>query len=139
VIVEIAAADTHALRRAVLRDGDPDAVVVFDRDDALGTVHLGDLVDGELVGVASWLAHDDDSVQLRGMAVASSMRSQGVGAALVRAGVARFAGRPMWADARDSALGFYEALGWTVEGDEFTTAATGLPHHRIRWQGTPSP
>jgi GNAT superfamily N-acetyltransferase len=139
VIVEITAAATHTLRRAVLRNGDPDADVVFDGDDAEGSVHLGVVSDGWLVAVASWIAHDDGSVQLRGMATDPSMQGRGIGTELVTSGTDRFAGRAVWADARDSAIAFYEQLGWVVEGDGFVTPATGLPHHRIRWRGMPAP
>jgi hypothetical protein len=37
----------------------------------------------------------------------------------------------MWADARDSALGFYRRAGMEVVGDSYITEATGLPHHTV--------
>jgi GNAT superfamily N-acetyltransferase len=133
VVVEVAAVDTHALRRTVLRDGDPAADVSFDGDERVGSFHLGAVVGQDLMGVASWLSSADGSLQLRGMAVDARMQGKGVGAALVAAGLARRDGRAVWANARDSALGFYERLGWVIDGDGFVTAATGIPHHRIRW------
>ena len=36
----------------------------------------------------------------------------------------------LWAEGRDSALGFYERAGWRVEGDGFV-AAMDLPHHVV--------
>jgi hypothetical protein len=37
----------------------------------------------------------------------------------------------VWANARDSALDFYLANGFTVSGAGFRTTDTDLPHHRI--------
>jgi len=45
-IVELDATGTHALRRSVLRNGDPAASVVFDEDAWPGTIHLG-VTDGD--------------------------------------------------------------------------------------------
>ena len=40
--------------------------------------------------------------------------------------------RRLWANARDTALGFYAAAGWSVvPGSEFVSAETGVPHHVI--------
>jgi thiamine transport system ATP-binding protein len=141
-IVELGAADTHDLRRRVLREGRDDAVVVFDGDDEAGTLHLGAL-DGEggLVGVSTWLwrpcpidagARDR---QLRGMAVDRVRQGGGVGGVLLAAGVDRAlaAGATVvWANARDTALGFYRRNGFEVIGEGYVDAATGLPHHHIR-------
>jgi hypothetical protein len=41
--------------------------------------------------------------------------------------------RQLWAYARDSALGFYLATGWSVvEGSQHVSVETGLPHTVIR-------
>ena len=39
--------------------------------------------------------------------------------------------RLMWANARDTALGFYAAHGFEAVGDGFVTTDTCLPHHRV--------
>lgn len=143
-VVEVSAAETHPLRTAVLRTGTPSGAVVLPGDDASGVVHLGVRdADGALVAVSTWLpappppsAGDDggDGVQLRMMATAPAVRGEGAGAALLDAGVGRaFAGGAdvVWANARDSALGFYTHHGFEVVGDGFVTAATGLRHHVI--------
>lgn len=140
-VVEITPADTHALRRRVLRNGSPTARVVFDGDDASGTVHLG-LRDGlEIVGVSTWLRRpcpvlpSDTDRQLRGMAVATSRQSQGLGAVLLAGGIdrARADGATVvWANARDTAIDFYVRNGFTVEGDGFVDPTTELPHHVVR-------
>jgi GNAT superfamily N-acetyltransferase len=65
------------------------------------------------------------------MAVDPSYQRGGVGRAVLAVAVdaARRAGAPLlWANARSTAVGFYERLGWRVVGPEFETADTGLPH-----------
>ena len=65
------------------------------------------------------------------MAVDPSRQGEGIGRAVLDAGLARLAaaGVPLlWANARDGALGFYEALGFRAVGDSFVDADSGLPH-----------
>lgn len=136
----IRAADTHDLRRRVLRSGDPRPEVVrFAGDDRPDTVHLGAFASGVLVGVATWMAEPVPAdvpglagrpgLRLRGMAVDPSWRGRGVGRVLLAAGMAAAGDRPVWCHARDSAIGFYQRAGWRVVGEGFVTEATGLPHH----------
>jgi thiamine transport system ATP-binding protein len=144
-VVELAPTATHGLRRAVLREGRADAAVTFDGDDDAGTLHLGvALPDGTLVAVSSWMwrpcPHEPGprDRQLRGMAVDGSRQGGGFGADLLAAGVARArhdGAGAVWANARDSALGFYLRHGFEVVGDGFVDVATGLPHHVVRATG----
>jgi len=39
--------------------------------------------------------------------------------------------RTVWANARDAALDFYRAHGFTVVGDGFIETVTQLPHHVV--------
>jgi thiamine transport system ATP-binding protein len=143
-VVELATAATHELRRSVLREDRDDAVVVFDGDDDVGTLHLGvEDATGELVGVSTWLWRPcpvdpgERDRQLRGMAVDRSRQGGGFGAVLLAAGVERAladGATTVWANARDSALGFYTRHGFVTIGDGYLDATTGLPHHHIRWQ-----
>ncbi len=142
-VVEVTAEATHDLRRRVLRTGTPRTDVVFADDDAPTTVHLG-LVDeqGTLIAISSWAWRPfpaDPSgcraVQLRGMAVDPAQQRTGAGAILLDAGVerARADGAELvWANARDSALGFYAAHGFETVGAGYVDPATAIPHHRIR-------
>lgn len=128
----VTAAEVLELRGRVLRDGRPHEG--FPEDDSPGTFHLAVRDDdGAIVGVATFLPHDDGSWQLRGMAVGVEVQGQGIGRALLETGEERLrelgAGRA-WANGRDTALPFYERLGWRVVGDGFAMAS-GLPHHRI--------
>jgi ABC-type nitrate/sulfonate/bicarbonate transport system ATPase subunit len=139
-IVELAPAQTHALRRAVLRAGTPTDVVTFSEDDEPTTWHLGirDQATGDLVATSTWICRDHSGApgrngfQLRQMAVASDLQGSGLGMRLLRAGVAMAQQRGahiVWARARDSALGFYASAGWEVVGEGYIDAATALPHH----------
>jgi GNAT superfamily N-acetyltransferase len=143
-IVEISTADTHALRRAVLRNGDPDRTVVFAEDDLIGTIHLGALDPRDaIVAISSWVPKSLDgfdaldglrATQLRGMATDASLQGTGIGGLLFETGVQRCVDNGVdlvWARARDSALDFYARHGCTVIGAGFIDDTSGLPHHVV--------
>ncbi|HEV7886430.1 MAG TPA: GNAT family N-acetyltransferase [Acidimicrobiales bacterium] len=151
-VTRVSAAETHEVRRRVLRADLPDSSVSFPGDDDAGAVHLaawsgdgggdGDGGEGgdEVVGVASFFPSpyegrpDAPAWQLRGMAVVPAVQGQGVGSALLAEGVvaARAAGAAvLWANGRDSAVGFYERHGWKVVGDGFVYGPARLPHHVV--------
>jgi len=140
------AGTTRALRRAVLRPTwSLDEPMHGDQyDDA---IHIGAFDDdGALVGTCLVLprpfpARPDaaGAWQLRGMATEPSRQGEGIGASVVAAAVELVAardGRLLWCDARTSARTFYERHGFTVEGDEFSHAESGLPHFRM-WRPVP--
>lgn len=142
-VVVLEAADTHDLRRRALRDGQADASVVWSGDDHIDTVHLGILVNGTVIAVSTWLAGDlrDDrtprTIQLRGMATEPEFTGTGVGRRLLRAGIERAIDRGaelVWANARISALGFYEREGFSAVGDEFMIPEVGLTHRRVEYR-----
>lgn len=143
-IVELAADDTHALRRAVLRRGVPATDVVFAEDDWPGALHLGLRHDGEIVAISSWIPRPappeagesaaTGPFQLRGMATATELQGTGLGGRLLRAGcelVAAAGADLVWARARDAALDFYVRHGFEVRGEGFVDANTQLPHHLV--------
>ncbi len=131
---------THDLRRRVLRGGRADSDVVFAEDSVPGGFHLGAFVGERLVGVGSFSPEPTRyrpgvvAWRLRGMAVDSSVQGQGVGTALLEEAVRRLRGlgaSVLWANGRDTALGFYERHGWVVHGDGFVTGDVDLPHHVV--------
>ncbi len=139
-VVEVDAIDTHDLRRRVLRDDSPVAVVEFDGDDEPTTFHLAVERDGALVAVSTWLRrpmpHDPraSDIQLRGMASEPALQGQGLGGVLLRAGIERARDdgvERIWARARSAALAFYIANGFDAVGDEFVDGTTGLPHRIV--------
>ena len=128
-VVEVEAADTYDLRRRVLLvEPRP---LALEGDELSGTRHFG-VRDGEtLVAVATFVP-TEEGVQLRGMAVDPATQGTGVGRLLVSTAVEelRAAGvTRLWCNARDTAVPFYERLGWTITGPGFLHAPSGLPHH----------
>jgi GNAT superfamily N-acetyltransferase len=140
-VTSVPVGEVRPYRLAWLRRGTASENVVFTGDDASDTVHLlARGSDGAPAGVASWMHSPspdrpgEPALQLRGMATDPARRRQGVGRALVDAGMTLAGERGLtwvWANARDSALDFYRAAGFEVVGDGFVTADTQLPHHRI--------
>lgn len=141
-VERITAADTHDLRRRVLRDGTPTQQVVFDGDDEPATVHFGARRHGRLVSVATLRYRQDpdrhdapaDAYQLRGMATEPAEGGAGIGSTLVAAAIAfatEAGAREIWAHARVPALAFYRRLGFEVVSDEYLESVTGLPHRNI--------
>ena len=142
LVGDIEAVETHDLRRRVLRDGRAEHLV-FPEDDRPGAFHLGARREpaGPLLAVASFspepVPHRSGrrAVRLRGMVTEPAYRGQGLGRDLLEEAVARLRAAAfdvLWANARDSALGFYEHLGFEVVGDGFLAGPAGdIPHHIV--------
>jgi GNAT superfamily N-acetyltransferase len=138
-VESVEAVECHALRRAVLRAGDPDASVSWPEDSAAGAFHLAVRANGVIVAAASFAPaatpHRPDTLawQLRGMAVEPAYQRHGYGVLLfdeARERLRAVGAQVLWANARDSAIGFYTRCGMQVVGDGFV-AALGLPHHVV--------
>ena len=74
--------------------------------------------------------------QLRGMAVVPERRGAGIGAALLAAGIDRCRAEGVavvWAHARETAVGWYEAHGLLPEGEVYDhpAGARALPHRIV--------
>jgi predicted GNAT family N-acyltransferase len=90
--------------------------------------------DGRVLGYARLHLEDGES-KVYQVVAAQEARSRGIGRALMDAAAdrARDEGRHhIELDARVDALGFYERLGFTGEGETFLSARTGTPHRRMR-------
>jgi N-acetylglutamate synthase-like GNAT family acetyltransferase len=88
----------------------------FDEDDMLGCCVLTPL--------------DNSTVRLRQMAVHGSLQGKGIGASIMAfaENLARDKGyNKIIMHARDTAMGFYEKLGFRITSDEFREV--NLPHH----------
>ena len=141
---ELTAEETHGLRRAVSADGHTELVTMHhELDDAAGTWHLG-AVDGggRVVATSSLYAADcpvrpgaRPGVVLRFMAVDPPVQRCGIGSAVMTEIIRRLLDtetRLLWADARDSAVPFYERFGFEViQRTQHTPAETGRPHQLI--------
>ena len=134
-------AEVRPLRLEVLRAHTTNKTVDFEGDEDVTTRHLV-AVDshGEIVGVSTWLERPLDqqphlrALQLRGMATATSVQNQGIGALILAAGVdyaLSLNADLMWANARDQALNFYNRNGFVTNGEGFIESVTQLPHHRV--------
>ena len=133
---EVVAEETYALRGAVLRPNGGEITWAGDEDPA--TFHLAARTDdGAVVGVVRyspapcpWRPLARAPWQLRGMATDAAVRGSGAGRLLVVEGLARVAARGgdlVWCDARVTAAGFYERMGFAVVTDEFDKPGIG-PH-----------
>jgi predicted GNAT family N-acyltransferase len=133
---EVAPEITYALRRAVLRPDGGEVTWAGDEDPA--TFHLAARsTDGRVVGVVRfsparcpWRGDVAAPWQLRGMATDPAVRGGGTGRALLLDGLARVAERGgdlVWCDARTTASGFYERMGFTVVTEPFDKPGIG-PH-----------
>jgi predicted GNAT family N-acyltransferase len=133
---EVPAELTYDLRGAVLRPNGGEIVWGGDEDPA--TFHLAARTDeGDVVGVVRfspapcpWRPLARAPWQLRGMATCSAARGSGAGRLLVVDGLERVTARGgdlVWCDARVSAAGFYERMGFTVVTGEFDKPGIG-PH-----------
>ena len=128
------------LRTRVLRAHMPGTLAVAPGDDAPGTWHLGAFAGGKLVGVITGFAEEAPghpgvkAERFRFMAVEPAAQGTGAGRALLDEVAARARARGtrlLWANGRDSALGFYRRLGYEVLGDVFLDSTSHLPHHVV--------
>ncbi len=139
LVVRVAELDeVRPLQRAVLR---PNGPLPGDRPPSADALHVAALRNGSVIGAATLLPEEwpgpgvvrHPSWRLRAMVVAEAERGTGVGRAVldraVELAVSQGVGS-LWAEARSSALGFYERTGWTVDGDEWIKAGIG-PHRYI--------
>jgi len=133
---EVEPAVTYELRGAILRPNGGE--ITWAGDDAEDTFHLAARTpDGRVVGVVRftpapcpWRPLASSGWQLRGMATDTAVRGSGAGRAMVEDGLRRVAARGgdlVWCDARTSAAGFYERMGFTAVTDEFEKPGIG-PH-----------
>ena len=126
---------TYELRGAILRPNGGE--ITWPGDEDAETFHLAARIDGRVVGVVRfspapcpWRPLASEAWQLRGMATDTVVRGSGAGRAMVENGLQRVAARGgdlVWCDARTTAAGFYERMGFTVVTDEFDKPGIG-PH-----------
>ncbi len=105
--------------------------------DALGT-HFVALAGTEIIGCVT-AQLQDGYVKIRQMVVADTMRAKGVGRLLIHALEEHFVSRGIshfMMHARADAIGFYEKLGYSQNGDSFTEI--GMAHQRLDKVFTPS-
>jgi len=129
------------LRARILRAGRPVEAARSKQDARPGTLHVAARrEDGSVVGVVTVFPEDAavgpgaGGMRFRGMAVDERAQGLGIGRALIREVVrlARAQGaRYLWANGRDTALGFYERIGFRTVGDGFVDGEMHLGHHVV--------
>jgi len=93
---------------------------------------IGFFDDGTLDGCCILTKTDEKTVQLRQMAVLSGLQGKGIGRVLMSfaENLSRDRGyKRLTMHARQTALGFYEKLGYTVSGPEFLEVT--IPHFEM--------
>lgn len=142
LVADIEAAQTHDLRRRVLRGG-RDEHLVFPEDALPGAFHLGARPGPgkPLVAVASFAPEATphrparQAARLRGMVTEPDLQGQGYGRRLLAEAVTRLRADGfdvLWANARDSAVGFYDRLGFEVVGEGFLAGPyNDIAHHIV--------
>lgn len=135
-VLRIKAIDSHPIRHKMLRPNGTLEDCVFKGDTDELTFHLGAFVDKKLVSVASFYFERKDlfpdlyQYRLRGMATLPEFQGQGLSSALLRTAFPLIKGNQctlLWCNARTSAQGFYEKVGFTPHGEIFDIPGIG-PH-----------
>ena len=135
-IQKITATETYPVRHIVLRAGKPIESCQFDGDELVSTHHFGYYLNNQIIGVISIFEINNKqflvqkSFQIRGMAVLPSFQKQGIGEALVKESE-KFCttqkANLIWFNARTTAVGFYQKMGYEIVGSEFEINEVG-PH-----------
>ena len=133
--------ELHELRRRVLRSNNPDISVADPRDEGATSLHFAGFIGERLVVSSSWFACVAPmnpqlvTYELRYMATDFDIQRRGYASVVLEEAeqeLRRLGAQQLWANGRDSALGFYLATGWrVVEGSEHLSAETQLAHHVI--------
>jgi GNAT superfamily N-acetyltransferase len=137
VLIRISAAETRPLRQAILRPHQPVEELVYPGDDSPEAAHFGAFLDGKLIGIASVYHEaphggtDEKAWRLRGMAVVPQWHRKGIGSRLLGECIEhakRHGATTMWFNARTTAVPFYQAHGFQIQGEQFVLPAIG-PHY----------
>ena len=137
-VERVSADQLHGLRRRVLRNDDPVIYRPDPRDDEATSLHYGGFLGPRLVVSASFFPSAPPmnasliTLQLRYMATDFDVQGLGYGArvlAFAEADLLAQGVEQLWANGRDTALGFYESAGWrTVKNSQHLSPETMLPH-----------
>lgn len=130
------------LRHRILRADLPLDAARFEGDDDVATRHYAACRGGVPLSCLS-LVHSQwegrPAWQLRGMATETGEQGRGLGRMLLRRAVAEARrdepDRVFWCNARTSAVGFYEKLGWRVVSEPFDIPTAG-PHVKMQFKPT---
>jgi len=131
--------DIIPIRHQVLRKGRPIETASFIEDQLESTLHFGIYTEQNKIiccltitpniykGIEAW--------QLRGMATHHDAQGKGIGSQLVKQSIEFVQHKEnkalMWCNARESAVRFYEKLGWVIDSKRFDIEPIG-PHFKMK-------
>jgi GNAT superfamily N-acetyltransferase len=134
-IKEITYQETFLVRNLTLRKGKPIETCFFEGDDLIETKHFGYFDDGKNIGTVSiyrnknTIFNSPNQYQIRGMAILNEFQGRGYGKQLIKhcenylktnnTGL-------VWFNARETAIPFYEKLGYKTVGFPFAIADVGI-------------
>ena len=140
-IRKITAEASYPVRHEVLRKGKPIDSCRFEGDDLLTTQHFGLFKDDRLQGIISVfetsnpLFTETRQKQIRGMAVLEHNQGKGYGKQLVlycEKVILDSDCELIWFNARENANGFYQKLGYVIQGEPFNIKGIGT--HYVMWK-----
>ena len=131
--------DLLPLRMQILRPGKPKKDAIYPGDSDENTFHLGIYSNGKLVTVASFYKEDKEGhkgtgYRLRSMATLPQMRSKGFGKKILQFAFNELKDKGsdyLWCNARTTASGYYEKLGFQIISGEFDMKDIG-PHYEMK-------
>lgn len=135
IIKEISFQETFSVRHLILREGKPIETCYFVGDDFPDTKHFGLFVNEKIMGVISIYKNKNtifkfpNQYQIRGMAVLKEFQGKGYGKLLVQycENYLNNSNSPLiWFNARETALPFYEKIGYTKTGFPFEISDVGV-------------
>lgn len=139
-IKKISSRDTFLVRHPILREGKPIESCQFDGDDLETTTHFGLFIDKNIIGVLSVFKNNnvifnsENQFQIRGMAILKDFQRKGFGDELIKHAekyIKSQFGKLIWFNARESAVPFYEKLGYIKIGEPFYIADIGI-HYNMK-------
>ncbi len=136
VVKKIERETTYQIRHRVLRQNQPFDTCKLATDNIAGTFHLGAFLDDVLISIATFCPEKQQAftaerqMRLRAMATLDQYRMRGAGSAIINyaESVLKEDGiEILWCNARASAQGYYDKLGFKTDGEVFDYPPIG-PH-----------
>ncbi len=130
----ISLAETMPVRSIALRNGQTYNKCTVPEDSNFDVFHIGAVIDGKVVGTASFFRKDlpeyeNTGFQLRMMGILPEYRGIGAGKAIVEYALellkAEYRVAYLWCHAREVAYGFYANLGFEFISGEFQIPVIG--------------
>ena len=139
----ISANEAVDLRSRILRPGQPISNCSYPGDNDAGTFHIGVVIDARIVSNGTFMMEKNQnfpeagvSYRLRGMATDSRFQKMGFGKLIIKAALLELKKRNcelIWFNARVSAEGFYEKMGFMALPEIFDIPLAGPHKVMYKW------